>query len=448
MDEQYEKLMLDRILQRLGVKDIPELLNEKREILKNKIKSSKIKSDEFKPENFEDIERAPEYIKTFFEGENRKLYEKKYKKSYEDHLSKKDETLNRILKKLDIPITGDIKSKRAVIKRKILRSDASSVNTKYHPSSFSYKDENGNVIGYDIDAIKQMRNIYKSEPHTNNGQFGKNAQIYDDFIKELEEKQKGKEEEKPEEGQPPKEEVKAKGGKEELVNIINEPSSEVEQAKEQAKEQSKEEVKEKPGKEEVEQSKEQQEKPGKEEVEQPKEQQEVEQPKEEGQPPKESQAQNEPVNPSELMEEFSDIHQEIVERTNLPLNLRAKVLLIINKFLDGEVLDAWNDIRNLAKFLTYNDIVLAIEMDPKLKALFEDSKGQIILNKIKKKGNQKIYDIKELTGLLQKLVKNKKVATVLSIIIITAAVTISVLSSQLDKYKKKKHEHKHSYKKY
>ena len=77
-----------------------------------------------------------------------------------------------------------------------------------------------------------------------------------------------------------------------------------------------------------------------------------------------------------------------------------------------------------------------------MNALFEDEKGQNILNKIKNKGDQKIYDIKKLTVLLQKLVINKKVATVLTIIIVTAAVTISVLSSQLDKYKKKKHKYK------
>src|SRR5579885_673445 len=138
-------------------------------------------------------------------------------------------------------------------------------------------------------------------------------------------------------------------------------------------------------------------------------------------------------------EELADIQQEIEDRTNIPLTLRTRVLDVINKFLDGDVLDAWNDIKKLAKNLTYSDIIKAIKNDPKLYALFEDKKGQNVLQKIIEKGNQKIYDTKNLTGLLETLVKNKKVAIALTIVIVTAGVTleIGILSSQLEKYKKK-----------
>src|SRR5579885_2013669 len=309
-----------------------------------------------------------------------------------------DELLKKILEKIDADyIPNATEENRNNLKLRMYSTNAGSPNSKFRPENFD-----------DIEgAHEYLRDLYKEIESKELGKYRGNSKIYDEHIKKK---------------------MRKKRVSSGVQKIFHEPLSKIEELKNIAPKESKELAK-------IEELK--------------------------NIPPKE----NEPLNPSELEEEeeaseieeeeieeeelpkkqgkeeeeLADIQQEIEDRTNIPLTLRTRVLDVINKFLDGDVLDAWNDIKKLAKNLTYSDIIKAIKNDPKLYALFEDKKGQNVLQKIIEKGNQKIYDTKNLTGLLETLVKNKKVAIALTIVIVTAGVTleIGILSSQLEKYKKK-----------
>ena len=117
-----------------------------------------------------------------------------------------------------------------------------------------------------------------------------------------------------------------------------------------------------------------------------------------------------------------------------------------NKYLDGNVFDAWKDIKKIAQNITFNDIANAIESDETLNTLFNlNEENKQFLDKIKKKGDQKLYSINTIKEISEKIVKDKKAAAALTIVIVTAGVTVAILSSQLNRYKKKYEHKKHRY---